>query len=60
MDLQFNRQITISVGASRKDIHWKPQILTVADLYDRLRLPTRGTETLAEYMKLKKVIYGVK
>lgn len=55
MELQHNRQITISVGKSRKDINWKPQILTVADLYDRLRVPARGTETLDAYMKLKKV-----
>lgn len=55
MELKYDRQLTLSFGASRKDINWKPQTLTVAELYDKLRVPVRGTETLAAYMKLKKI-----
>lgn len=54
MDLQYNRQITISAGSSRKDMNWKRQTLSIAELYERLRTPARGTETLTDYLKLKK------
>ena len=41
--MQFDRQITITTGASRNDLNWKPQLMTVAELYDRLRNPVRST-----------------
>ena len=50
--MQFDRQITITTGASRNDLNWKPQLMTVAELYDRLRNPVRSTETLDAYMHL--------
>ena len=53
--LNFDRQIQISVGKSRKDTHWKAQKLAVSELYDKLQNPSRGTETLEQYLKLKKV-----
>ena len=49
-----NRQITISVGSSRASIDWQAQTLTIAELYDRLRTPARGTETQAEYFAMQK------
>lgn len=52
--MQYNRQITISVGASRTATNWQPQTLTLSALYDRLRIPARSTETLAEYFKMPK------
>lgn len=52
--MQFDRQITITTGASRNDLNWKPQLMTVAELYDRLRNPARSTETLDAYMHLPK------
>lgn len=55
MNLTIDRKICISVGSSRKDIHWKPQTLMVSELYERLRTPARGTETIEQYFKLKKV-----
>lgn len=55
MELKYNRQITISVGANRKEINWKPQVTSIADLYDRLRIPSRSPETLTDYFALKKV-----
>ena len=54
MDLNYDRKLTIAVGNSRKDTNWRPQVLTVGDLWDRLRVPVRGTESLTEYLALKK------
>ncbi len=50
----YDRQITISVGSSRKAVQWQPQSMQLSELYTRLRLPARGTETLAEYLQLPK------
>ena len=48
----YDRQITISVGASRRATNWQAQTLTISELYDRLRLPAKSTETMAEYLAL--------
>lgn len=50
----YDRQITISVGASRRATNWQAQTLTISELYDRLRLPAKSTETMAEYLALSK------
>ena len=52
--MKNDRQITISAGASRRATIWKAQTLLLSELYDRLRVPARGTETLAEYLSMKK------
>ncbi len=52
--LQHDRQITISVGASRKATDWRGQTLFISEFYERLRVPSRGTETMAEYLTLPK------
>ena len=49
-----DRQITISVGASRKATRWQPQLLLISELYERLRTPARSTELLQEYLALTK------
>ena len=49
-----DRQITISTGKSRKTVNWKTQTLMLSELYDRLALPVRSTETMAEYLRLPK------
>lgn len=54
MTLKYDRPIQISVGASRKAIDWQGQALTVSELYDRLKNPNRGTETIEDYYKLPK------
>lgn len=54
MKLTYDRQISISVGNSRKDLHWKAQVLSVGELWDRLSTPYRGAETVAQYLALKK------
>jgi predicted P-loop ATPase len=54
MELKFDRQVNISAGTSRKDMNWKPQTLSIAELWEKLRTPARGTETLQAYLALKK------
>lgn len=49
-----DRQITITVGRSRKDTAWRPQTLLLSELWERLRTPSRGTETLDQYLALPK------
>ena len=49
-----DRKITISAGASRRAILWTAQTLLISELWEKLKVPARGTETLAEYMSLKK------
>lgn len=54
MDLRYDRQLRISVGASRKEMRWKPQTISISELWEKLGTPMRGIETLAEYLSLKK------
>lgn len=54
MNLRYDRKITISIGSSRKDMNWKPQVMSVGELWDRLNTPVRSPEKLAEYMALPK------
>ena len=49
-----DRQITITVGASRNSIDWRPQTMRISELWERLRVPQRSTETVAEYLSLPK------
>lgn len=49
-----DRQITITVGASRNSIDWRPQTLLISELWERLRVPQRSTETVAEYLAMTK------
>lgn len=50
--LNNDRQIKIAAAGSRKATHWPTQLLTWSDLVEKLRRPTRSTETLDIYMKL--------
>lgn len=52
--LQNDRQITISAAGSRNATRWPAQTLYISDLYDKLRTPTRSTETLTAYLRLNK------
>ena len=49
-----DRQITISVGASRKAVDWKPQTMMLSELWARLQIPARGQETQAQYLSMTK------
>lgn len=52
--MQYDRQITISAAGSRKATLWPAQTLYWSEMVERLRTAVRGTETLAEYLKLPK------
>lgn len=49
-----DRQITITVGNNRKSMNWQPQTIMLSEFYEKLRIPNRSTETLQNYLKLKK------
>ena len=52
--MQNDRQITISCGNSRKAVDWRQETLLISELWDKLRVPARGKETVAQYLGLKK------
>ena len=49
-----DRSITISHGKSRKSTHWQQQKLKLSEMWEKLRHPSRSTETLNEYLQLSK------
>lgn len=52
--MQYDRRITITVGSSRKSINWQLQSIMLSEFYEKLRIPSRSTETMQEYLSLKK------
>ena len=50
----YDRVITITTGNNRKSINWLPQSILLSDFYEKLRIPSRSTETMQEYLGLKK------
>lgn len=52
--MQYDRKITITVGNNRKSINWQPQSIMLSEFYEKLRIPSRSTETMQEYLNLKK------
>ena len=49
-----DRLITISHGNSRRSTNWQTNTLMLSELYEKLRIPARGKETVAEYLSMKK------
>jgi len=52
--MKYDREITISAAGSRKATSWPAQKMFWSDFAGKLQLPTRGTETLAQYLKYPK------
>lgn len=52
--MQNDRKIAIAYGASRRATVWTTQTLLVSELWEKLKVPARGSETLADYLNLKK------
>ncbi len=50
----YDRQITISTAGNRRSTKWPASTLMWSELVERLRLPTRGMESLAQYKALPK------
>jgi len=49
--VQNDRQLTISAAGSRRATQWPAQTLYWSELVEKFRVPVRGTETLAEYVR---------
>ena len=49
---EHNRQITLSIGGNRKETNWKPQIVTVEELYDRLNRKYADPKEFAVWHRL--------
>lgn len=49
-----DRTITLSVGNHRRSLQWRRQTMALSQLYEKLRVPVRGEETLRQYMDLSK------
>ncbi|HMM30983.1 MAG TPA: virulence-associated E family protein [Clostridia bacterium] len=52
--MRYDRQIIISTAGSRRATKWPPSTLWWSELVERLRVPTRGVETLAAYLAMPK------
>ncbi len=52
--MEHDRRITITVGNNRKSVNWQPQSLMLSEFYEKLRIPSRSTETMQTYLNLKK------
>ncbi len=52
--MKNDRTITISAGSNRRALSWTPQTMLISELWTRLQTPARGTETLTEYLNMKK------
>lgn len=52
--MTYDRQIIISTAGSRRATKWPPSTLWWSELVERLRVPTRGVETLAAYLAMPK------
>ncbi len=55
MNLIHDRPITISIGNNRWDKNWKQQNTTLGAIWEKLKTPIRGTETINQFFALKKV-----
>ena len=54
MIITHDGSLSISTGASRKEIHWKNREVLWSELLEKLSKTTRTHETFAEYMKASK------
>ena len=53
-DIIYDRQITITIGASRKSAVWNSNIMLWSEFCERLRTPVRSPETLSQYLAMPK------
>lgn len=55
IDLEYDKEITIATGASRKSTKWINSTMLWSELAARLSVPLRTQETLSEYQSMPKV-----
>lgn len=49
-----DKLLNITIGSSRKAVSWIPQEIMWSEMCEKLRTPSRSTETIAEYFALPK------
>ena len=49
-----DRRINLSVGNSRRSMNWEPVTMLLSEFYKKLQTPFRSSETLAEYLNMKR------
>lgn len=52
--MNYDRQMIISTGNSRRELHWAEEIMWWSQLVQRPQTPARGTESLATYLRMPK------
>lgn len=52
--MQYNKELNITIGGSRKETNWKTQRIMWQDFVERLRTPIESPESLEEYEQLTK------
>ena len=58
MDMNNDKKISISIGASRWSMQWTQTTMLWSELCARLKTPVRTKETVEEYHKMKKAEQG--
>lgn len=52
--MKHNKELSITIGGSRKETNWKPQRIMWQEFVERLRTPVESEETQEEYNRLTK------
>lgn len=52
--MNYNKELSIVIGGSRKETNWKPQRIMWQEFVERLRTPVESEETQEEYKRLTK------
>ena len=52
--MRNDRNIVITIGNNRKSVNWQPLSIALSEFYEKLRVPSRSTETMKAYLSLKK------
>lgn len=52
--MKHNKELSITIGGSRKETNWKPQRIMWQEFVKRLRTPVESEETQEEYKRLTK------
>ena len=45
-----DRNIVITIGNNRKSVSWQPLSIALSEFYEKLRVPSRSTETMQAYL----------
>lgn len=51
--MKHNKELSITIGGSRKETNWKPQRIMWQEFVERLRTPVESEETQEEYKRLE-------